>query len=58
MLSLGFVLAGFSSEIWQLALTQGLMSGIGVGWVRVFDPVSLFYFSDNPHHRILWPRSR
>ncbi|KIM26023.1 hypothetical protein M408DRAFT_330808 [Serendipita vermifera MAFF 305830] len=32
MMSLGYILAGFSTQIWALALTQGLMAGIGVGW--------------------------
>lgn len=32
LIALGFVLAGFSGKIWQLALTQGVMAGIGVGW--------------------------
>ncbi|KAG8818718.1 hypothetical protein FRC19_010368 [Serendipita sp. 401] len=31
VLSLGFILAGFSTKIWQLALTQGVMTGFGVG---------------------------
>ncbi|KAG8816017.1 hypothetical protein FRC17_000499 [Serendipita sp. 399] len=31
VLSLGFVLAGFSTKIWELALTQGVMAGFGVG---------------------------
>ena len=36
-MSLGYILAGFSADgrhVWALALTQGLMAGIGVGWVR------------------------
>ena len=33
LLSLGLILSGFTTEIWQLALTQGVMCGLGVGLV-------------------------
>jgi MFS family permease len=32
ILALGFILAGFSSQIWQSVLTQGFMVGVGIGW--------------------------
>ncbi|KIM30808.1 hypothetical protein M408DRAFT_270914 [Serendipita vermifera MAFF 305830] len=31
VLALGFILAGLSTQIWQLALTQGLLCGVGIG---------------------------
>jgi hypothetical protein len=40
LVALGFILAGFSGKIWQLALTQGLMAGIGVGWVSCLSAYS------------------
>ncbi len=36
ILALGFILAGQSRTVWQFALTQGVMCGMGIGLVRRF----------------------
>jgi hypothetical protein len=33
ILALGLILSGFTTQIWQLTLTQGLMCGLGIGLV-------------------------
>jgi hypothetical protein len=50
LLALGLILAGFATEIWQLALTQGLMCGLGSGLVsHTYSPFI------NPHFLYLRP---
>jgi hypothetical protein len=43
MLALGLILSGFTTEIWQLALTQGLMCGLGIGLVSHAHPPPFYW---------------